>query len=126
MTVQRSIAESSKATPYVNVSQLKNFAKFVKKRFALNLSMAQHAACRASGYSGFEEIYCFVEEGRVLDRVGPSELPLWQRRLGFELGSDLEVLMHDAELEMWFRRIHGVAAHGLGDEGQTLSQMLAT
>lgn len=29
--------------PYVNVSQLKNFAKLVQKRFALKLSMAQFA-----------------------------------------------------------------------------------
>lgn len=114
-----------KAAPHVNVSYLKDFTKVVKKRFALNLSMAQHAVCRASGYSGFSEIYCFIEEGRVLDRVGPSDRAAWQRRLGFELGSDLEVLMKDAELEMWFRRIHGIRVLGIDGDGKTLAQLLA-
>lgn len=44
----------------------------------------------------------------MLDRAAPEDRAAWQRRLGFELGMDLEVIGKGDELETWFRRIHGI------------------
>jgi aryl carrier-like protein len=94
--------------PYIDVKRLKSFAKLVKQRFALSHSMALLSVCRASGYRDLGELYDLFDSGSVLDSVQMSDYAAWLRRLGSELGSDLQALMKREELYMWFRRIHAI------------------
>ena len=106
--------------PYIDAKQLKSFVKLVKRRFALPHSMTLLSVCRASGYRDLGELYDSFDSGAVLDTVQMSDHAAWLRRLGFELGSDLEELLKEEELYMWFRRIHGIRGpEGMDDSDES-------
>jgi len=90
---------------FIRVSYLKRFGKFTGQRFGLQRSRALDLVCRASGFRDLGHIYQLKDSDAD---SGTLDLSTWIGRLRGELGSDLEALVKQSELEEWFPRIHGV------------------
>jgi len=92
--------------PYVHIGYLKSFSKLVSKRFAMKLMGVQNIISQASGYRDLNHLYAVHASGDCLEHLQMVDHEVWLHRLGFALGSDLNELLYEEELEAWFRRIH--------------------
>lgn len=92
---------------HIRYATTKSFGKLIGKRFALRHASALETVARASGYRNWNELSGEAQSESARREV---DFGTWIRRLGAELGSDLEVLMTSDELTTWHRRLHGVSS----------------
>lgn len=93
---------------YPRYSQLKRCAKFLAKRYAIRLTLAQEALCRASGFRNLNQLSPLCDSREMIgDRLGGPSQEEWSRRLRGELGADYDELFPKEDQTVWWRRIHG-------------------